>query len=355
MGILRFVLAILVVFSHLDYFNPHIMAEVGALSVRLFYLISGFYIQLIIAQYDSQQNWIRKFYFSRLLRLFPCYFLILIATIIFNGTSCNVYCQSMVINNSVFSLIYYYLSNMFIIGQSVGRFLVYHFATGDFSFDSTHPIKMYWVSNIHLLPQAWSIAIELNFYLFAPFILKIRSKFVWSVIIISFATKILLAITGHNSYANWYNAFFPAEFHTFLLGAMAARLLNNQEILQKYKKYLVALGAIFFAAYCVNQQFLLIVNTGELLVVSICCLLPFIFLMSKNSLIDKYVGYLSYPIYLNHILIINFFASYSDKITHVYKSIFLSVFMAIMMVVFIEMPITKFRHKMFRNKKLAVL
>ena len=77
MGLLRFFLALIVFINHFATAGKIDTFISGALAVRIFYLISGFYIQLVILKYDDHKHWKRNFYLSRSLRLFPTYFLML--------------------------------------------------------------------------------------------------------------------------------------------------------------------------------------------------------------------------------------------------------------------------------------
>ncbi len=349
MGLLRLFLAITVFISHfgnIEKFNTLISGE---LAVRVFYVISGFYIQLIISQYEHQKHWKRNFYLSRIFRLFPTYYLILILTMIWSGTSCNRYCINMVINDSLSSLAIYYVTNFFIVGQSIVRFLTYHYNTGSFSFDPNITRPSYWLSNMEIVGQAWSLAIELYFYCMAPFILKRRSSTLIIIALCSFAIKIFLAMHGYDNSNTWYNAFFPAEIHTFLLGALAARIAMDSSRLNPLKKYLAVSGIFYFIAWN-YKQIAFIAEPDELLILSVFCFLPFVYAATCNSYIDRWIGELSYPVYLNHLLVIAFLGQYITN-PHLYllSSIALSIVMGICMILLIEHPIARFRHRKFRT------
>ena len=75
MGILRTFLAITVVLSH-SY--GHIFVG-GRLAVQLFYIISGFLISYILIEAETY-NSVGKFYWNRILRLFPAYYFISVLT-----------------------------------------------------------------------------------------------------------------------------------------------------------------------------------------------------------------------------------------------------------------------------------
>ncbi len=88
MGFLRFILALTVLMNHagkvfgLKYIYPWHMP------VMMFFVISGFYMQLIAKKYAERK--VSDFYISRIIRIYPLYYFILIASLsapfIFNSS-----------------------------------------------------------------------------------------------------------------------------------------------------------------------------------------------------------------------------------------------------------------------------
>src|SRR4029079_11666669 len=71
LGLIRVLLAMAVLFGHLPILeNVHIMG--AALAVQAFFIVSGFYMALVLSGKYSGQT--RLFYSNRLLRLMPTYF-----------------------------------------------------------------------------------------------------------------------------------------------------------------------------------------------------------------------------------------------------------------------------------------
>ena len=84
MGVFRFFLAYVVLISHCPvgelnrWFHP-------ALAVQCFFIISGFYMQLLVSEKYAGQDptkFYKDFYLSRIFRIFPVYWVILLITII---------------------------------------------------------------------------------------------------------------------------------------------------------------------------------------------------------------------------------------------------------------------------------
>ena len=83
MGILRLLLAISVVLAHSSPLFG-ITSVGGALAVQAFYIISGFYMSLILNEkYTGGNNSYYLFISNRLLRLYPIYWVVLVSQIIF--------------------------------------------------------------------------------------------------------------------------------------------------------------------------------------------------------------------------------------------------------------------------------
>jgi peptidoglycan/LPS O-acetylase OafA/YrhL len=79
MGTLRFILAILVAVGHMQIAGG--LFGVGhVIGIKSFFIISGFYMSLILNE-KYRNRPVAAFYTSRLLRLFPLYWIILAATV----------------------------------------------------------------------------------------------------------------------------------------------------------------------------------------------------------------------------------------------------------------------------------
>jgi len=96
MGLIRFMLAISVVIAHTsDLFGFGFVG--GEMAVKIFFMISGFYMALILNEkYIGANSSYWLFLKNRLLRLYPLYFLVLFLTLIITyfGYSMNPSIQS---------------------------------------------------------------------------------------------------------------------------------------------------------------------------------------------------------------------------------------------------------------------
>ena len=76
-------------------------------------------------------------------------------------------------------------------------------------------------------PPAWTLGVELTFYLIAPFILRGRAlKYLLAIIVVSFLIKAGLSVAKLN-YDPWTYRFFPAELGFFILGSVAYKISDR--------------------------------------------------------------------------------------------------------------------------------
>jgi len=114
---------------------------------------------ILSCKYAGKSTW--SFYRSRMLRLFPGYWLACIVTIVVltatRQTRLFDYWQSLVIDQQWQTLILNAISSLFLVGQEWARFA-----------DNSN------VGN-YLLPQAWTLSVEIMFYLMAPWLMRRRT------------------------------------------------------------------------------------------------------------------------------------------------------------------------------------
>jgi peptidoglycan/LPS O-acetylase OafA/YrhL len=80
MGLIRVILAYSVVLNHSGPVHGYFLIPSNA-AVTLFFMISGFYMALVMTEKYTGPNRIRGFYSNRILRLYPTYFISIILMI----------------------------------------------------------------------------------------------------------------------------------------------------------------------------------------------------------------------------------------------------------------------------------
>src|SRR5260370_34716386 len=128
---------------------------------------------------------------------------------------------------------YAVVSNLFLFGQDWGSFLTYQNGAVSWNLHALEQpgaaIGMFSLNN-----PAWTLAIELSFYLVAPFL--VRRHF----LMLALSAFALQAIRYHAYHIGWFsygtdNRFFPFELGLFLYGALlywAKDLLRPDVLLQ---------------------------------------------------------------------------------------------------------------------------
>ena len=308
MGIIRVILALSVVLNHLP---THYNMIGGQSAVQLFYIISGFLISYILAE-DGRYKTLRFFYVSRFLRLYPIYILVACLTLIFyiffNPSFFELY-------NSIPMAAKYLLAttNLVLFGQDQVMFMAVRDEAIIYAVNFRDTDYNLWTGL--LVPQAWTLGVEISFYLIAPFI--IRSKYTIAIIILlSLAVRIYLDEIGIGDQDPWSYRFFPKELLWFLLGAVSHQILApayrfflSNDNLQRLSFY-CTWGMIFFILF---YRFLPVeIANRQILFVSFTFFVPLFFLYQKSRRIDKNIGELSYPIYIIHLLVIKIFELFYD-------------------------------------------
>ncbi|MGY6270544.1 acyltransferase family protein [Achromobacter denitrificans] len=312
MGFLRTLLALSVVLDHLGGGNAdHLVG--GRLAVQLFYVISGFLISYVLTATDHYQGAVGKFYANRFLRLFPIYLAVAAMTLLAHALSGGAFFRfydALPFSAELFLV----LSNIFIMGQDWLMFFgIEHSAlafTGSFA---RSEVPLY---QGLLVPQAWTLGVEMSFYLVAPFILGSPRRLL-ALLAASLALRGVLIATGIGLSDPWTYRFFPTELALFLIGSLSHQVLlpRYKAWVQKFKR-LPELGVGILFAYCLAHFSIGINPTVRdgLAVLLFAAVLPLAFLFQSRHRLDRAIGELSYPIYICHSLVIMFFSWLLDEI-----------------------------------------
>jgi peptidoglycan/LPS O-acetylase OafA/YrhL len=299
MGFLRILLALSVLVVHANFRHGSMELIPADLAVEIFYIISGYYMAMILSL--KYQNVIKAFFINRATKIYSIYFVALLFAFLVKLIIAYRH-QLPVFDIGMYPMlaqVWIVFSNIFIVGLDWQMFatIVNHHIVFSENFRSA-PFEF---ARMMLLPQAWSISLELYFYLLIPFIVR-RNLILMVLFIGSFLIKIILFYYGY-SFDPWSYRFFPAELWLFLLGTMA---FKYRDILNKIPKSLIA---IYFIALVLcpgknqdNYQYFFIYLLSFLII-------PKLFTLSKNSKWDRFIGELSYPFYLIHSTVLMLFSS----------------------------------------------
>lgn len=317
MGILRVLLALAVVMAHTEGLYGLYLTG-GPLAVEIFFIISGFYMTMILEQKYAGKNGVLLFWSNRALRLYPIYLTVLAVSVgacllsfaLFgNWGKIEPYIAYRA-NLHWLSYLYLIATNIFIFGQDTLMFMGLNRDTGTFYFTPDFTETDPHLFSFLFIPQAWTLGIELSFYVIAPFIVKRSTLFIAGLASLSILAKILTFTVMKWHHDPWTYRFFPSELCLFLFGSLSYRLYVTDKIKKiccGNLKYHLSAGylALIFA-----YQFIAIPSTTlpyikEWVILSATIFaIPFLFDWSKSNKFDNRLGELSYPIYISHMLVI---------------------------------------------------
>ena len=289
-------MAISVVLSHIAKTkSPFYQGFGGTNSVEIFFLVSGFYIALIL---DKTYKSKRIFYLNRILRLYPIYLivclLVLLTSIFRRGVAENLF------DYTPFVLLISTLSNLTLIGtdwlmffdtSNGGIQLTSSVVTGDRMRD------LLWIA------PAWSLGIEITFYAMAPILCKWRSRFLLATIIGLCTIRIVFNQSDFNFVESPFDArFFPFELPYFLVGILLYRYRRDTKLETTIPlKYLYPALALLFLIFEPLRSGLDLSRTASMAVLVIVAAVVVLF--GQSSEFDRKFGELSYPIYISHIFV----------------------------------------------------
>jgi peptidoglycan/LPS O-acetylase OafA/YrhL len=310
LGTFRILLALSVALSHFGTAWGYYIMN-GRMAVQCFYMVSGFLISLILSQkYDTstaEGRWL--FYSNRALRIFVPYWSFCLAIVIIHalvyfalGTRYGADAQFMQHwpEMTLTTRLYLLFSNVFILTQEWAMWLAYQDG-------SLVPV---WSSDLHsphlgnfqLIPQAWSMALELLFYAIAPFLLRYRWPTLVAIIVGTYLMRSVAHAYGLDGSGFVYR-FFPFEIGLFLAGALAHRAYAQMQV-RGAMRFSVSLAiSAAFLGVVLTQQFVDRLDNHKFYILVVLAL-PALFDVSRRVGLDRWLGELSYPIYLSHLAVL---------------------------------------------------
>jgi peptidoglycan/LPS O-acetylase OafA/YrhL len=338
MGILRLLLSISVLINHTGPIFGYKLLE-GKIAVQLFFIISGFYMAMILQEkYRHQKNAYWLFISNRLLKIYPLYWLILIVSLLFlyYQNNLDTFLATIPLSDRI-------LQNITIVG------------TADyFSFSPQYYGGLY-------VFQAWTLGLELLFYFISPFLVLLSNQKILGFTLLSLVVRFYVTHIYIFYPFQFIDRFFITEINFFLFGILAYRLyiaLQRKNLFQTFAKY------IFFFALAFTLLFQSIplpdvFRNNPLQWLYFGCMticIPGIFFVTKNMKIDRFLGNLSYPMYISHALLIDvarvLFPDQSHGSIFVLIMVLIILFFSISADNFMLQPIDRFRQKRIGESQL---
>lgn len=287
----RAIAALIVVFSHIELQKQElgfanirpVVKYFGSIGVTIFFVLSGFLITYLLFKEHTSKSKINitSFYFRRILRIWPLYFIVL-----FFG----VFIYPVHVDNTGVVLSVYFLPNIaFMLGKLPG-----------------------------LIDPIWSLGVEEQFYLFHPHIFRIKSiKTIFNTLIGIFIFFYTLKFCASKLHWETVSAImYKARFDCMMLGGIFSMWIINYQRENKYFKTLLSPSIIFtktFQAglyiFYVSYLVLATVNTSfysdQFLSILTACAIgnlalnPHCIISLQNRCLS-FVGKISFGLYLLH-------------------------------------------------------
>jgi len=371
MGLIRFYLALSVVIWHIPGSSFHLLS--GKVAVVLFFIISGFYMAMVINEKYAKADgepWIRIFYLARFWRLYPTYLVMLLFYIAWFIPTNNPNPLVMRLPIPAFEQFLLIISNIFVVGQDVHQFLVRVFVerAGPSPLlgfvDQLGPHFLYDIAMA--IGQAWSISIEVYFYALAPFLIRSWRK---TAIFLGLALVMRIFLIGilHQRSGIWGYYFFPGSICFFLMGGMAYHFRRSIPAAGWHLTAgrIVLLGGVVAVIWIAIRQHGVMMPPADnsldsphfwLLYVLFTFCMPFIFDATKTCALDRAIGDLSYPLYITHGLVIGLayyrWTAPKGSVPDAWATVVLCLISAYTMRHLVEIPFERYRHRFLRSKHI---
>jgi|LakMenEpi03Aug12_release.lakeMendotaPanAssembly.Ray.scaffolds.fasta_scaffold279591_2 peptidoglycan/LPS O-acetylase OafA/YrhL len=270
----------------------------GNIGVTIFFTLSGFLITYLLLNERKENGFIdiKKFYYRRILRIWPLYYLVLI-----------------------FSFFIYPFFNFLIgINDHSDANLLYHLFFLS-NFDLINILQLIGSNALLIQKVSWSISVEEQFYLVWPILfLVFKNKTIFIGVLVIFSLSILYKIFYVNNYANF-------TYHTFSIlvelsiGGLFALLLFYvtkirwiiEKITTTQTLILVSLTLIIIG---LNEEIFFMNYSNLIRVFTICTLTGLIISIQCFSTVNRFNfsifklptkwGKYAYGIYLFHPIIL---------------------------------------------------
>lgn len=322
LGSYRLCLALLVALSHVGIMvrglNPGVVAVVG------FYIVSGYVMTGLLRTHYSDIRNVARFYSDRLLRIYPHYLAIACVTLAWYVIH-GVRTDYLRIQPGLVDI----ARNVLVIPLNF-----YMFNQSD---------------QFTLVPPAWSLGAEMQFYVVMPFLLLAGPTVRRIALALSIVVFLLAAYGTIDS--DWFGyRLLPGILFVFLLGSLLYDT-HRQEKTPRRRRILVGtvvigvvvLGVTLAAAGKLvlpyNREILLGLAVG---IVTVNALAPL-----RRNVADDMLGNLSYGVFLNHFLVM--WIVFGGKVAgpmQIVAYLAISILMSLALYSAIERPILSLRRKL---------
>lgn len=323
LGTYRLLLAVLVALSHVGFrihdLNPGVTAVVG------FYLVSGYVMTGLIRTHYSVAGRISGFYVDRVLRLYPHYFAvagIALAWFLYTGSRTDF----LRVTPGVFN----FVTNLTVVPLNYNMFI----NTREFT----------------LIPPAWSLGAEIQYYLLMPFILIFGLRGV----VLALSILVYICASFGLIHTDWFGyRLLPGVLFMFMLGSLQFDLhhgdghgapgFGNRTLVIA----VLACAATLAGALSLGGKISLPYNRETLMGLALGVVALELLANRPRHKWDERLGNLSYGVFLNHFFVM--WAFFNGRVegplaTAAYLAI--SALLALALYATIEAPVLSMRRRL---------
>lgn len=307
MGFLRLFLAICVVIGHTHRGGP--LPLNGRDAVYVFFVISGYYMAMVLrGKYGFTSGGLGSFARNRLLRLYPTFVVAVLGTmawsVLIHHTSHGIQPLFALASNPRdfpwWTLLGGWLGTVGMVGVDLPFWFSYLPQNGVF----LTPVQpgwppQAWVGDLVVVGPSWTVGAELCFYAVATLAAR---NFKWLAAFMVFS--LALMIPGRALLVEG-NFVWPCRLWIFLLGIGVFMATELPLVRRAWMRFIRPSQAVAAGLTIVTVGLMPLMGRTAPLVVLLCVVVfavPNLFELTKKSAVDRYVGNLSYPLYLLHML-----------------------------------------------------
>lgn len=292
----RFIAALLVIIDHTELFKSYLgypmlwansySAYLGSFGVSIFFVLSGFLITyLLLEEQQEAPIRVRHFYYRRILRIWPLYYLIVVLGFF-------------VIPHLDFFQVPIYSSDM---GDSLHRLLLFVGLAANVAF--------VYLPTVPFANVLWSVAVEEQFYLFWPHVVRIKRYLLW-IMFLLLGGYLALKFYAGSVDRQFELLVIRTRFSAMIIGGIGAYLVFNQKVVIQFLYHRGVQGVLLLLFVCMGLDWIeyhsLAWMQDELISLVVCGLIlniasnPSTLISLENGLF-AYLGKLSYGLYVYHL------------------------------------------------------
>ncbi len=289
---------------------------------------------MLTEKYRALDGYLWKFYLNRYSRLIPTYLAVIALIFWFMGSPFNG------LDAATWQNLAFKFSALTLFGIELTAF---YQISSNVAYDAHGHLPV---------PQAWSLGVELWFYLLAPAITLLSRRALLSLAVSVLCARILILWAGADGFP-WLQRLWPLELYFFLLGVISHRVYEASELKRQAERhraaavlaYVAVVVIVAFAGYFSGMEAWKEHN-AFLVTIGLAACLPFIFSLTRQSGVDRWVGEFSYPLYLVHLLVLNVVPAVR---TNVWIFFAVSLLACVPLIALIEIPVDRWRQRFFKT------